>query len=271
AILHHALESGINHLDTADLYAFGENENIVGDIIKQKRDDIILTTKVGNHFDAEKGSWFWDPSKRYIETAIDASLKRLKTDYIDLYLLHGGTIEDPIDDTIEAFENLKQAGKIKAYGISSIRPNVIRKYIEKSNIDAIMMQYSILDTRPEELLNLINRNNISVLARGPLAKGMLTTRATQYAAKKGSGGYLAYDDQELRKTINLLLQEDEPIARLAFGYVLGHPAVASTVFGASSLDQLKENVMHMDAFPLDKEKIERIKHIAKTFQYELHR
>src|SRR5699024_12614037 len=107
AIVHHALESGINHLDTADLYAFGANEKIVGDIIKQKRDDIILTTKVGNHFDAEKESWFWDPSKRYIETAIDASLRRLKTDYIDLYLLHGGTIEDPIDDTREACENLK--------------------------------------------------------------------------------------------------------------------------------------------------------------------
>src|SRR5699024_5881967 len=109
-------------------------------------------------------TWFWDPRKQYIEEAVHASLKRLQTDYIDLYLLHGGTIDDPIDETIEAFENLKEKGLIRAYGISSIRPNVIRSYLKHSSIDAIMMQYSILDRRPEMLLDDIHQQQVSVLA-----------------------------------------------------------------------------------------------------------
>lgn len=93
-----------------------------------------------------------DPSKAYIKEAVKKSLTRLKTDYIDLYQLHGGTIEDNIDETIEAFEELKQEGVIRYYGISSIRPNVIKEYVKKSNIVSIMMQFSLFDRRPEEWL-----------------------------------------------------------------------------------------------------------------------
>ena len=88
--------------------------------------------------------------KNIFSSAVDQSLKRLQTDYIDLYQLHGGTIEDPIDEMIEAFETLKAAGKIRYYGISSIRPNVIREYVKRSSIVSVMMQYSLLDRRPEE-------------------------------------------------------------------------------------------------------------------------
>src|SRR6202034_3432729 len=96
------------------------------------------------------------------------------TDYIDLYQLHGGTIDDPIDETIEAFELLQQQGKIRYYGISSIRPNVISEYVQRSNIISVMMQYSLLDRRPEEsCLQLLQQNNIGVLARGSVAGGLL--------------------------------------------------------------------------------------------------
>src|SRR5690625_1839784 len=136
-MIDYALDHGINHLDTADLYEFGLNEEIIGQTIKHRRSDVIITTKVGNHFNPKTKTWFWDPSKQYIEQAVKRSLQRLQTDYIDLYLLHGGTIDDPFDETIEAFERIKQAGLIRAYGISSIRPNVIQKFAEKSNIDAV--------------------------------------------------------------------------------------------------------------------------------------
>lgn len=99
------------------------------------------------------------------------SLTRLKTDYIDLYQLHGGTIEDNIDETIEAFEELKQEGVIRYYGISSIRPNVIKEYVKKSNIVSIMMQFSLFDRRPEEWLPLLEEHQISVVARALLPKG----------------------------------------------------------------------------------------------------
>lgn len=171
SILDEALELGINYLDTADLYDFGRNEEIVGEAIKSRRQDVILATKAGNRWEEGKPGWFWDPRKAYIKEAVKRSLKRLQTDYIDLYQLHGGTIEDNIDETIEAFEELKQEGIIRHYGISSIRPNVIKEYVKKSNIVTVMMQYSLLDRRPEEWLSLLEEHGISVIARGPLAKG----------------------------------------------------------------------------------------------------
>ena len=142
-----ALELGINYFDTADLYEDGENETKLGKLLKLNRSKIILASKVGNQKLAN-GNIIWNASKAYILKAVDASLNRLQTDYLDLYQLHGGMIEDHIDETIEAFELLKQQGKIRYYGISSIRPNVIREYVTKSNIVSVMMQYSLLDRRP---------------------------------------------------------------------------------------------------------------------------
>ncbi|MFD1360623.1 aldo/keto reductase [Lentibacillus salinarum] len=272
-IVDHALGAGINHLDTADLYDFGQNEAIVGEAIKGKRDQVILTTKVGNHFNKEKQDWFWDPSKAHIEQGLKDSLHRLGTDYIDFYMLHGGTIDDPIDESIEAFENLKQEGLIRAYGISSIRPNVIREYVQRSNIDAVMMQYNLLDRRPEEeILNLLHDNNISVLARGPLAKGMLSDRAHEQIEKKGQDGFLDYSYDEL-KAIHRDIEKisgDGSLNSLALSYILKHPAVASAVFGASSGSQVDGNA-NVDHSALTDETYRKIQDVTKAIQYTNHR
>src|SRR5699024_6834286 len=97
-----AVKDSLQRLQTdyIDLYDFGHNETLIGDFVKYHRDQIVLTTKVGNHFNPQTKKWFWDPSRKYITTAVKDSLQRLQTDYIDLYLLHGGTIEDPVDETI---------------------------------------------------------------------------------------------------------------------------------------------------------------------------
>lgn len=268
-----ALDYGINHLDTADLYDYGENEKIIGEAIKHKRDEIIITTKVGNHFDRTKKrkDWFWDPSRTYIESALEESLKRLQTDYIDIYLLHGGTIEDPIDEVIETMENMKRKGYIRTYGISSIRPNVIKEYMRKSNIDVVMMQYNLLDRRPEELLHDLYEKKISIFARGPLAKGMLTEKALLYVNHKGSDGYLEYEREELIKTIEQLTSITNSLTKLAFQYVLHHQVVASVVFGASTNDQIIENITNYSNEPLDNDLIERVKEMTKYFPYRMHR
>src|SRR5690606_8442573 len=137
-----AVDGGINFFDTADLYQKGLNELLVGDALRPVRKKVIIATKVGNQWRPDGSGWDWNPSKEYILKSVELSLRRLKTDYIDLYQLHGGTIEDPIDETISAFELLKQQGKIRWYGISSIRPNVIREYVKRSGIVSVMMQYS---------------------------------------------------------------------------------------------------------------------------------
>src|SRR5215216_5035972 len=176
-ILQHALELGINYFDTADLYDKGENEVILAKALKEKRNNIVLATKAGNVWRKDGTGWDWNPKKEYILGAVEGSLKRLQTDYIDLYQLHGGTIDDPIDETIEAFELLKQQGKIRHYGISSIRPNVIREYVKRSNIVSVMMQYSLLDRRPEETcLPLLQQHGIAVVTRGSVAQGLLVDK-----------------------------------------------------------------------------------------------
>ncbi|UOQ85936.1 aldo/keto reductase [Gracilibacillus salinarum] len=272
-VIDEATELGINYLDTADLYDQGLNEEMVGKAIQNKRKDIILATKVGNHL-KEDGSWFWDPSKSYIKEQVKQSLKRLRTDYLDLYQLHGGTIEDPIPETIEAFEELVQEGVIRYYGISSIRPNVIREYMTSSNIISVMMQYSLLDRRPEEtILNELSDQQISVVTRGSLAKGMLSHHGLDIIEKKGLKGYLDYDQSSLNDTVSQLqqlLKPNQTLNGLALNYVLNNKAVTSIVAGASSSNQLRENVeaLHQS---FDQEQLDKAASITLENTYQQHR
>lgn len=271
-ILEAALEEGINYFDTADLYDQGKNEQLLGQFFKNNREDVILATKVGNKWEEGKESWTWDASKAYIKEQVKQSLKRLGTDYIDLYQLHGGTMEDPIEETIEAFEELKDEGFIHYYGISSIRPNVIREYVKRSSIVSVMMQYSILDRRPEEeALPLLAKNNISVVTRGPVAKGLLSPK---YREKLSEKGYLDYSSEELTEVLQTLEQkflDNRTLTEAAVQYNLAQPAVASIIAGASSVEQLRANAKAVNSAPLSTDEIAFIKKIAKASIYEAHR
>lgn len=270
-IISEALDQGINYFDTADLYDKEENEAIVGKALKGKRDQVILATKVGNHLN-EDGTWFWDPSKHYIKKQVKKNLHRLQTDYIDLYQLHGGTIDDPIDETIEAFEELKEEGLIRYYGISSIRPNVILEYIKRSSIVSVMMQYSMFDRRPEEeVLDLLAENNISVVTRGTLAKGMLSDHAYDVVKKKGIDGYLGYNYNELLEMTEQLNQQTDSLTVSAIQYVLHHPTVASAVIGASSNSQLLNSIKMKNAEPLSDSNYNKLQAISKANTYQHHR
>lgn len=274
SLLDEAIDLGINYLDTADLYDFGTNEEIVGEAIKNRRQDLILATKGGNRFEKGKSGWNWDPSKAYIKEAVKQSLKRLQTDYIDLYQLHGGTINDPIDETIEAFEELVEEGVIRYYGISSIRPNVIKEYAKKSNIVSVMMQYSLLDRRPEEWFSLLEEQGISVVARGPLAKGLLTEKPLSQASPSiQKNGYLQYSFDELQQVIPSLkkVAYDLSLTELSIQYLLKNSAVSSVVFGASSVEQLKENAAAANARSLSDQEVKALTYYTKPSVYEAHR
>lgn len=271
-IIEAALEEHINYFDTADLYDFGENEAIVGQALKQIRNQVIIATKAGNRWNANKDSWSWDPSKKYIKEAVKGSLKRLGTDYIDLYQLHGGTIEDPIEETIEAFEELIQEGIIRYYGISSIRPNVIREYAKKSNIVSVMTQYSMLDRRPEEeVLPLLQSHGISAVTRGPLAKGILSGRMLEKVSVKGYLDYSFEDLQQILPTLKEKLSYTRTLTEAALQYNLAQSTVSSVIAGASSVQQVKENARAIHANPLSKEELAYIQTVTKTNIYDQHR
>ncbi|MDR7236993.1 aldo/keto reductase [Neobacillus drentensis] len=271
-IIEASLEEGINYFDTADLYDFGENENIVGSALKEVRENVIIATKVGNRWSQDKKGWSWDPSKSYIKEEVKQSLNRLGTDYIDLYQLHGGTINDPIEETIEAFEELKAEGYIRYYGISSIRPNVIREYVKKSSIVSIMMQYSILDRRPEEeTLPFLKEHGVSVVTRGPLAKGLLSEKMLEKVSEKG---FQDYSFKELNEVLPLLkekLAPSRPFTEIALQYNLANPAVASVVAGASSPEQIRSNAKAVRSQPLSDKEVSIIKELTKASIYKEHR
>lgn len=269
SIIHEAMERGVNFLDTADLYDGGRNEELVGKAIQGRRDRVVLATKVGNRRVPGQEGWVWDPSKKYILTAVKDSLRRLGTDYIDLYQLHGGTLDDPIGETIEAFEQLKREGVIREYGISSIRPNVIREYAARSAIVSVMNQYSIVDRRAEEeALPLLEGKGISVIARGPLASGALA------ANREPSKGVLDYELEELlalREGLQQLVTAERSLTQLAIRYSLKPPAVAVAIPGASSREQLLQNLAAAEVPELTEEEVQTIRRLSKANQYTLHR
>jgi aryl-alcohol dehydrogenase-like predicted oxidoreductase len=264
-ILHHALDHGINYFDTADVYNQGENEITVGKAFKTLRNKVVIATKVGNELKKDGNGFDWNPSKAYILKAVEKSLARLQTDYIDLYQLHGGTIDDPIDETIEAFEILKKQGKIRHYGISSIRPNVIREYVKRSHLTSIMMQYSLLDRRPEEsCLDLLQENKIGVLARGALAKGLLVD--------KPATAFLNYTETDIEQVQNIIqkISRDRSSAEIAIQFVLHHPAICSAVVGIRTRQQL-ETLLAFHHSNLGDDEMNTLQNSIPIHHYDQHR
>jgi aryl-alcohol dehydrogenase-like predicted oxidoreductase len=263
-LLQQALNQGITFFDTADLYDRGENEELLGKALGHRRQEYILATKVGNQWRADGSGWDWNPRKEYILKAVEASLRRLRTDYIDLYQLHGGTFDDPIDETIEAFETLRTAGKIRAYGISSIRPNVIREWSARSEMVSVMMQYGLLDRRPEEAcLPLLAQKGIGVLARGSLAKGLL--------AGKPAAPFLGYSSEETRKAaqaVTSLATEQRNAAGIAIRYALQRARVA--VVGIRTETQLNDALRAGDTV-LASEEITLLDRVLQPETYRDHR
>jgi aryl-alcohol dehydrogenase-like predicted oxidoreductase len=266
-LLHKAYEYGINYFDTADIYQNGFNEETVGRAFKTMRNKVIIATKAGNQLRADGNGLDWNASGTYIREAVEKSLKRLQTDYIDLYQLHGGTIQDPIDETIEAFESLKQQGKIRYYGISSIRPNVIREYIKRSNIVSVMMQYSLLDRRPEEeCLSLLHQNNIGVLARGSVARGLLLGKPAE--------PYLNYTAAEVSTAadaIAALSNASRTATGTALQFVLQHPAITSAVVGIRTQQQLDSSMQTSRAPSLSLDEMEQLRNSVSINRYDQHR
>lgn len=262
-----AIDSGINFFDTADLYNNGQNEMIIGDALRQKRQDIYISTKVGNVWNDAEDSWHWDASKEHIKDGVKKSLVRLGTDYIDFYQLHGGTIEDNFEEITTAFEELKREGTIRNYGISSIRPNVIQKIVDVGRPAAIMMQYSALDRRPEEWFEFVKQHGASIISRGTIAKGLLSEN---WKNKVTDDGFLNYSAQELALLLGSLEQSTDHLLNAALTFNLKNDVIASVIMGASKIQQLYGTI---DAYhhPVEDSVVEQWQKLTKTSLYETHR
>ena len=264
-LLHRALDAGVTFFDTADFYQRGANEMMVGRAFAGMRDRVVLASKVGNRWNPDGTTWRWDPSPAWIAQSIRQTLTRLQTDHLDLYQLHGGTLDDPIDDVIAAFEQLKQEGLIRHYGVSSIRPNVIREWVNRSQITSVMMQYSLLDRRPEEAsFELLQRHNIGVIARGTLARGLLASKPSEQYLDTSSEGV-----STVQHRLDQFTTATRTRAQVALRFVLAHAAVATTIPGVSTDAQLNENLTATE--PLDDDAIDALWRLTTPSRYDSHR
>jgi aryl-alcohol dehydrogenase-like predicted oxidoreductase len=173
-VIHHALDQGINLLDSADMYGWGHNETLLGKALRGRRDGVIVATKFGQTRDAA-GKQGVDGRPKYVMQACEASLKRLGIEVIDLYYQHRVDPNTPIEDTVGAMKRLIEQGKVRAIGLSEARPETIRRAHKVHPLAAVQNEYSLLYRKDgEETLSATRELGISLVAYAPLGRSMLT-------------------------------------------------------------------------------------------------
>ncbi|MCL4540910.1 MAG: aldo/keto reductase [Chloroflexi bacterium] len=238
--IQHALDSGVNLLDTADGYGDGESEERVGRAIRGRRDSVHVATKVGN-FARRLGGSLSYTTPHHIYLCADASLGRMKIDYIDLYQCHIGNLDDP-DIFLEAFEHLKQVGKIRAYGISTNSLPVLERFNKHGTCSAAQINYSILSrSAAKDILPYCRDHDIGTLIRGPLAQGLLAGKFTPQTVftdsvrmpwNEGAAHERFLENLQCVEQLRFLIKPDRTLAQAALQFVLAHPAVTCAIPGA---------------------------------------
>jgi aryl-alcohol dehydrogenase-like predicted oxidoreductase len=173
-VIHHALDRGINHLDSADMYGWGHNEQLLGRALKGRRDKVIVASKFGQTKSVE-GKQGIDGRPEYVMQACEASLKRLGLEVIDLYYQHRVDPNVPIEDTVGAMKRLLEQGKVRALGLSEARPETIRRAHKVHPIAAVQNEFSLLyRAEGEETLRATRELGITLVAYAPLGRSLLT-------------------------------------------------------------------------------------------------
>ncbi|MBN1525781.1 MAG: aldo/keto reductase [Spirochaetales bacterium] len=258
-----ACDAGINFFDSANVYGRGIAETILGKCIQGRRNELVITTKVYNKMSDQindRGS-----SRRHITAAIEASLKRLHTDYVDIYFLHGWDEHTALEETLSTLTTLMEKGKIIYYGISNFSAWQIEKAIrvaERNNLrppSVIQPMYNLVKRQAEvEILPMALDENLGVISYSPLGGGLLTGKYLNSADT--SRGRLDENDKYKRrfglpryrdaaeKFIEYAEKTRTSPISLAVAWVLAHPAVTAPIIGARSVEQLRPS---LDAVKID--------------------
>jgi len=274
-IIHKALDTGINFIDTAEAYSDGESEEIVGKALAGRRDDVVLATKIRPFYmtagdDPNQGG----NSRRYITTAVEDSLRRLQTDYIDLYQIHRPDPDTDIEETLSALTDLIRAGKVRAIGSSSMPASDIVEaqwVAERRGLERFRAEqptYSILNRGIEaEVLPVAQRYGMGTLVWSPLAQGLLTGRVRkgQQTDLRRTAMFSHMRDERrldaVEKIIPLADGAGLPMTHLAMAFAIAHPGVTSAIIGPRTMEQLDDLLAGVDVTLTD-EILDRIDEIV---------
>ena len=256
-IVHKALDAGINLVDTADGYAEGASEEVVGKALKGRRDHVVLATKFTRPMGEDPNQQ--GASRRWITSAVEGSLRRLQTDHIDIYQVHRPDFDTDIEETLSALTDLIRSGKVRAIGSSTTPPSDIvdaQWVAERRGLERFRTEqppYSILNRGIErEVLPLAQRFGMGVLVWGPLGQGMLTGRV-----RKGQKTDLVRapfletisDERRIDAVEQLVALAQEaglPMTHLAMAFAIAHPGVTSALLGPRTMDHLDDLLAGLD-------------------------
>ncbi len=254
-----AVDAGITLFDTAPVYGFGRSETLLGKRLKKCREKVVIATKCGLLWQKEElGFLYNDLKPASIRMELEASLRRLKTDWIDIYQIHFPSPDDPIEPAMEALARLREEGKIRAIGVSNFEADLLTRANEVAQVDSIQTKYNMLEREAEkEILPTAEKYGMGVLAYSPLASGLLTGKyspASKFSDWRGRGKLgifrkesleKAYDElQTLMKTAN---DAGVPIKNIAINWVLKNPAVTAALVGMRNSDHVYDNVKRIES------------------------
>ena len=271
AVIHRALDLGINFFDTADMYGVGRNEELVGRALKGRRDDVVLATKFGN-VRAPDGRFLGINGRpEYVKQACEASLRRLGVETIDLYYQHRVDPNTPIEETVGAMAELVREGKVRWIGLSEAAPETIRRAHAVHPITALQTEYSLWTRDPEDgHLQLCEELGIAFVAYSPLGRGFLTgaiRSIDDLAPDDWRRNNPRFQGENFQKNLRLVDAVQEMArekgctpAQLALAWVLARGRHIVPIPGTRSVDRLAENVaaVEIELTPEDLDRLDRI-------------
>lgn len=279
--IHTGLDMGINFLDTSDAYGIGHSEEVIGKALEGKRDQVVIATKFG-YFgnEATKTLYGSNLSPDYIERACDASLRRLRTDYIDLYQLHVWEVGiSELNIVTDTLDRLVSKGKIRTYGWSTDLLQGVKLIAEKENCSAIQQEYNIIK-RNDDILRFCEQNNLASINRGPLAMGLLTGKFSRDSViskddVRGSGHSWAEHlfknqrpNEDAMKKLDairdILTSNGRSLAQGSLAWIWAKSGVTIPIPGFKTVKQIEENAKAMEFGPLTEKQMKDIDRIIEN-------
>jgi aryl-alcohol dehydrogenase-like predicted oxidoreductase len=270
--IHRALDLGVTHIDTAEIYGPYTNEELVGRAIRDRRDQVVLATKFGLVSHAGSGPGVIDSSPANIRTSVEGSLKRLGTDYIDLYYQHRVDPNTPIEDTIGALAELITEGKVRYIGLSEAGPDTIRRAHAVHPITALQTEYSLWTRDPEaELLPLLRELGIGFVPYSPLGHGFLTgdikspDQLSDDDWRKTNPRFTGENFQRNLRIVDevraVATEVDATPAQVALAWLLAQGNDIAPIPGTKRVSRVEENIA-ADGLELSTNQLERLNNLT---------